>query len=93
MTIRGAFLLIRANIPENRYAEYGFHASDEAVSLTAATIVSAVRSTDVVGRLGPDLFAVLLWGADEEEARIVGKRICENASHVQLVVDAPRWNA
>lgn len=85
----GAFLIIRAKVPDNRFAECGFHMSDDIISLTAATIVSAVRSTDVVGRIGPDLFAVLLWGADEQEARKVGQRICDNAGQVQLAVDAP----
>ncbi len=80
----GAFLIVRTNVSDGDVLKYGFRASDEAISLTAATIVSAVRSTDLVGRIGPDLFAIFLWGASEEEARQVGERIYRNAGAIQI---------
>ncbi|WP_428643906.1 GGDEF domain-containing protein [Roseibium sp.] len=80
----GAFLIVRAGIPDNGVSQHGVSFGNDAVSLTAAAIVSAVRSTDLVGRIGPDLFAIFLWGATEEEARQVGRRIYEDCGAIQI---------
>lgn len=80
----GAFLIIRVSVAESSFPKFGINISDEAINLTAAKIVSTVRSTDVVGRVGPDLFALLLWGANEEHAQDVASRICESAGTMQV---------
>jgi diguanylate cyclase (GGDEF)-like protein len=83
----GAFLIIRASVSRSSFPKFGLNISDDAINLTAAKIVSTVRSTDVVGRVGPDLFAILLWGASEEHAQDVAHRICEGAGVMHLGQD------
>ncbi len=78
----GAFLVVRAGLPTGNCSGNSCNAGIDAVRLTAAAIVSAVRSTDVVGRIGPDHFAIVLWGADREEARRIGCRISRDAGRI-----------
>lgn len=52
-------------------ARYGFESGDEALRETAQLLGSAVRGSDLVGRVGADEFAVLLFGSDGAEAKNV----------------------
>jgi diguanylate cyclase (GGDEF)-like protein len=55
--------------------ELGHEEGDAALRLAAATIVSAVRSVDVVFRMGGEEFAVLLPNTEALEAYAVAERI------------------
>ena len=51
---------------------YGHGAGDAALSHVAKTLVTNVRKSDVVGRLGGDEFGVILVQADEDQAKAKG---------------------
>lgn len=55
----------------------GFHEGDRALGETAQLLGSTVRGSDLVGRVGPDEFAVLLIGTDAAGAGVVLKRLRE----------------
>jgi diguanylate cyclase (GGDEF)-like protein len=48
---------------------FGHAAGDSVLKAIVGTIVSQVRASDVVGRLGGDELAVLLWNLSETDAR------------------------
>ncbi|MEP6785521.1 MAG: diguanylate cyclase [Sphingomonadales bacterium] len=54
---------------------YGHAMGDTVLKAVARTSLDAVRSIDVVARLGGEEFALLLPGADERIAREVGERL------------------
>jgi diguanylate cyclase len=80
----GAFLMVRVTVPQSAYSKYGYMANEEVISLTAAKIMSEVRSTDLVGKISPDMFAVYLSGADEKEARQIGNRMLQVSSNINV---------
>jgi diguanylate cyclase len=84
----GAFLIIRVTVPETAYSQYGFMANEEAISFVAAKIMSEVRSSDVVGRISPDMFAVFLSGATEQDARQIGSRMLQISSNIDVKTEA-----
>jgi diguanylate cyclase (GGDEF)-like protein len=55
----------------------GFDAGDHALAETAQLLGAAVRASDLVGRIGTDEFAVLLFGSDAGEAKLVVARLAE----------------
>ncbi len=56
---------------------YGHAAGDAVLVETGRRIASVCRPTDVIARFGGDEFAVLLPGADDENAERVGQRILD----------------
>ena len=48
---------------------FGHAAGDEVLKAIVATIAAMIRASDVVGRLGGDELAVLLWNLSETDAR------------------------
>lgn len=55
---------------------YGHGAGDRALVAVATALQHAVRSTDVVGRIGGDEFAAVLVGLSSQEVESVCKRVC-----------------
>jgi diguanylate cyclase len=73
----GAFLVVDAGALARVNLAYGFEWHDEALRHVAGAIRAAVRAGDLVGRAGPDSFAVFLAGAEADDALAVGERIRE----------------
>jgi diguanylate cyclase (GGDEF)-like protein len=48
---------------------FGHAAGDQVLKAIVATLLSQVRSSDVIGRLGGDEFALLLWNLSETDAK------------------------
>lgn len=61
---------------------HGHAAGDQALVRFAAALKSQTRAADLPARIGGDEFALLLWGADAEEARAVAGRQVEAATQI-----------
>jgi diguanylate cyclase (GGDEF)-like protein len=59
---------------------YGHEAGDRALVHVAAVLVSGVRATDCVGRLGGDEFGILLDHAEERSAAETAARLVETVA-------------
>jgi diguanylate cyclase (GGDEF)-like protein len=66
---------------------YGHRVGDEVLQLLAATAKSVIRSTDVVGRLGGEEFAIILRGAPRDHAMSIAERIRSAFADHAAVVD------
>jgi len=69
----GALILLDVDRLKPVNDAFGHAAGDQVLKAVADALVSQVRSSDVVGRLGGDEFGVLLWNLDEVDAH--GKAI------------------
>ncbi len=67
-TDRGVLLIIDADHFKKINDTFGHLAGDDALLDIAAAIGRAVRTSDIVGRIGGEEFGVLLVGASEAEA-------------------------
>jgi diguanylate cyclase (GGDEF)-like protein len=56
-------------------ARFGLEAGDSALTEAAQLIGSTVRGSDLVGRVAPDAFGVLLFGSDGAAAKLVVSRL------------------
>ena len=74
-TDRGALLLIDADHFKKINDNFGHLTGDRALLDMAGAIAGAVRSGDVLGRIGGEEFAAFLVGATEQEARRVAERV------------------
>jgi len=72
---RGALLLIDADHFKKINDNFGHLTGDKALLDIATAITGAVRSGDVLGRIGGEEFAAFLIGATEQEARRVAERV------------------
>jgi diguanylate cyclase (GGDEF)-like protein len=66
---------------------YGHRAGDEAIVAVSRLLVSSVRATDCVGRVGGDEFAAVLARADEAQARAKAQKLHARILEEKLVVD------
>ncbi len=74
-TDRGALLIIDADHFKKINDSYGHLTGDKALLEIASAISAAVRTGDVLGRIGGEEFAAFLVGANDEEAVIIAERI------------------
>jgi diguanylate cyclase (GGDEF)-like protein len=64
----GALILLDVDRLKPINDAFGHAAGDQVLKAVAGVLVTQVRSSDVVGRLGGDEFGVLLWNLDEVDA-------------------------
>ncbi len=55
--------------------KYGHLAGDKVLSRVGQLLQTTSRSTDIVGRIGGEEFAILLWNADIKGARLVAEQL------------------
>ena len=67
---------------------HGHETGDRALVHVAAMLVSGVRSTDCVGRLGGDEFGILLDHADEQSAAETAARLVEMVAGERFEIGA-----
>ncbi len=67
----GSIALVMADVDGLKRVNDGFghQAGDDLLRLLALALRAAVRTSDVVARIGGDEFAVILWNIDEPSAR------------------------
>jgi diguanylate cyclase (GGDEF)-like protein len=69
---------------------YGHAVGDSVLKLVAATLVSKVRGSDVVARIGGDELAVLLWNLGEAEAERKAEELEEAVGVAAIDVNGTR---
>lgn len=74
-TDRGVLLIIDADHFKKINDTFGHLAGDDALLDIAAAIGRAVRTSDIVGRIGGEEFGVLLVGASEADAEMISERV------------------
>lgn len=67
--------------------EYSHRAGDELLAQVSARIRATVRGNDPLGRLGGDEIAVLLVGANDDQAALVCRKIIFKLQHEPIKVD------
>jgi diguanylate cyclase (GGDEF)-like protein len=72
---------------------YGHGVGDQALQILAACAKSVIRSTDLVGRLGGEEFAVLLRGAPRDAALSIAERIRTTFAAQAAVIDGEKVGA
>jgi len=86
----GALLIVDADDFKGVNDRFGHHAGDEALRQIACAIRGAVRSTDLVGRLGGEEFGVFLANSDVVAADHVAERIRRAVAALQFTPDGAR---
>jgi diguanylate cyclase (GGDEF)-like protein len=71
----GALLIVDADNFKSINDTLGHDAGDEALRLIARSIAALLRTTDLVGRIGGEEFAVFLPGSTPLQAEVVAERI------------------
>jgi len=80
----GALLVIDVDHFKRINDSFGHERGDEALRLIAQTIREALRSVDLVGRMGGEEFGVFLPGATASRAEIAAERIRQAISDVDF---------
>ena len=63
---------------------YGHPAGDEVLKKAGSTIISMLRSVDMIGRFGGEEFVIMLPQTDREDAKLVTERIRVGLEHLDL---------
>jgi diguanylate cyclase (GGDEF)-like protein len=71
---------------------YGHAIGDQALMAVVNACLEGKRSSDIVGRLGGEEFAMLLPETDLYQARIVADRICKGVAASAVTADGIRFN-
>lgn len=67
---------------------YGHEFGDQVLRQLSNTMTDMMRETDLAGRIGGEEFAVILPGADHEQAGLAAERIREAVEQLLLVTEA-----
>lgn len=89
---QGGFALVLADLDGLKRINdtLGHPAGDRAIESIAALLRNNVRASDTVGRMGGDEFALLLWGATEEQARMRAADLARRAAGASPIVPESR---
>lgn len=77
-----ALLIVDADNFKQVNDKYGHDQGDEALLLIAQAIKSAIRSADLLGRIGGEEFGIFLPGASHEQANVIAERVCDAVAAV-----------
>ena len=78
--LKGALLVVDADHFKAINDRFGHDSGDEALNVIAQAIRGMLRSTDLVGRIGGEEFAVFLPGSSTDDAASVAERIRERVA-------------
>lgn len=84
----GCILVIDVDKLQNINTEYGFAVGDKVISRIARTIRRPLRATDVIGRIGGDVFSVFLPETTRAGAVQVAEKIRADVESYVIVVPA-----
>lgn len=87
----GALLIVDADDFKSVNDRFGHDRGDEALRQIADAIRMAIRSTDVVGRLGGEEFGIFMTGADLAAADHVAERVRRAVSAIDFKPDGTEW--
>ena len=87
----GALLIVDADDFKGVNDRFGHDRGDEALRQIADAIRMAIRSTDVVGRLGGEEFGIFMTGADLAAADHVAERVRRAVSAIDFRPDGRGW--
>ena len=91
MSERGNYYFTLAVVQVDQFADivdqHGLGSANETLQLFTRIVKAALREVDVVARLGPDIFGLLLSGATEEDAVMIINRISQLISQIKLKDD------
>ena len=91
MSERGSYEFTVAVLQVDQFNDivdrHGLSSGNETLQLFSRIVKAALREVDVVSRLGPDIFGVLLSGATEEDAVMIIHRISQLISQIKIKED------
>lgn len=68
--------------------QWGHAIGDQALKMVAELLKLGLRTTDLIGRLGGEEFAVFMPDTSAEQAALIGQRLCERIEHLAWEIDA-----
>lgn len=91
MSERGSYEFTLAVVQVDQFTDivdkHGLGSANETLQLFARIVKAALREVDVIARLGPDIFGLLLSGASEEDAVMIINRISQLISQIKIKDD------
>ena len=91
MSTRGSYEFTVAVVQVDQFAHivdnHGLASANETLKLFCRIVKAALREVDVIARMGPDIFGMLLSGAGEDDAVMIINRISQLISQIQIKDD------
>lgn len=81
------FLMLDIDYFKKVNDEFGHNIGDVALTAFASVCAKTIRTTDLIGRLGGEEFAVYLINSNHEDACIVAERLRKNVEDIVLYSD------